>query len=166
MEGVVGAFPIAHVVEDEELGLRREIGGVGEAQALQVGFRLLGDIADVAGIELPGDRIADVADQYQGRHRREGIEEGRRGIGDDHHVTFMNFLETADGRSVEADALGKGFIVQAPRRQREVLPDPGQIREAHVHHADIVVLDRLEDVFGIFAVQWTWLFLHWMYQNH
>ena len=67
---VVVAFVLvlveADVVEDEELRLRPEVGGVGDAQALQVVLRLAGDVPRIPGVVLARDRVADVADQDQG----------------------------------------------------------------------------------------------------
>ena len=63
MHGVVHALAVAHLVEDEELRLRTEIGGLANAGGLQVGLGLLGDVAGVAAIGLAGDRVPDVTDQ-------------------------------------------------------------------------------------------------------
>ena len=153
MEGEVGALPVAHVVEHEELGFGAEIGHVGDAAAFQMGLRLLRDVAGIAAVRLPGHRIAHVADQHQGRHRGEGIEERGLRVGDHHHVAFLNLLEAADRGSVEADTLVEDIRVDAVRRHREVLPGAGKVREAHVHHADVVVLYGLEDIVWVFAVQ-------------
>ena len=76
VEGLVGAGGVADVVEDEEFRLRAEVGGVGNAGRLQVGFGLLGDEARVAGVAFLGDRVDDVADQAQGRDLDERVDLG------------------------------------------------------------------------------------------
>ena len=67
---------VANVVEDEELELRAEIGGVGDAGGLHVVDRLAGDVARIAGVVLLGERILDVADHRQRRVFAERIDEG------------------------------------------------------------------------------------------
>ena len=51
----------AHLVEDEELGLGAEVGGVADAAALQVGLGALGERARVALVGLAVARLEHVA---------------------------------------------------------------------------------------------------------
>ena len=51
----------ADVVEDEELRLGTEVGGVGDPGRLQVGLRLLCHVARVTAVVLEGERIVHEA---------------------------------------------------------------------------------------------------------
>ena len=64
----------AHVVEDEELGLGAEVGGVGQAGGSEIHLGLLGDVARIAIVTLLGDGIDYVAHHHQRRNFGEGIE--------------------------------------------------------------------------------------------
>jgi len=74
---VIAALVVAHLVEYEMLELRPEIGGVADPRLLQISLGLLRDVPRIAAVALPGHRIADVADQHQGRHLGERIEKRR-----------------------------------------------------------------------------------------
>ncbi len=50
---------VGDVVEHEELGLRPEVGGVGDRALDQVPFCLLGDVARIACVRFPEHRIGD-----------------------------------------------------------------------------------------------------------
>ena len=76
----------AHVVENEKLRFRSEERGVGDAGALQIGFRFFGDAARVAIVRLARDRIDDRADEAQRRLGVEDVDPRRGRIGDDEHV--------------------------------------------------------------------------------
>ena len=72
----VGVLVEPHVIEHEELGLRADEAGVGDAGALQIVHRLAGHIARIAGIVLPRDRILHVTDHHERGDHRERIDEG------------------------------------------------------------------------------------------
>ncbi len=86
VEAALGGLLITNVVEDEELGLGAEVGGVSEAEGAEVALRLLCDVAGVAGVGLLGDGIDDVADHAEGRLGAEGVHPDRTGVRDDQHV--------------------------------------------------------------------------------
>jgi hypothetical protein len=71
----------ADVVENEELGFRAEIGGVGDAAVLQVQLGLWRDPARVALVALLGDRVLHVADHHQRGRLGERIHDRRVRIG-------------------------------------------------------------------------------------
>ena len=52
-----------------------------------------------------------------------------------------------------ADALGEGLRIDGIRRDREMLPSPGQIGESNVDDPYIVFLDGGKDVIWRFAVE-------------
>ena len=60
----------ADVVEHEEFGFGADEDGVADAGRLEIGLGALGGRARVAGVELAGRRLDDVADQDQHRRRR------------------------------------------------------------------------------------------------
>ena len=146
--GVVDALAVTHVVEHEELRLRAEIGDIGHAYSLEMRLGFLGDVAGVAAVRFAGERVADVADQDQGRCRGIRVEEGRGRIRHDQHVAFLDLLKAADRRPVEANAFFHGILVERARRDRKMLPSAGQVGKAQVDHSNVVVLHRLEYVLG------------------
>ena len=79
---------------------------------LEVVLGLLGDVARVAAVGLPGDGIADLADQRQRRRRVEGVDPRRRRVGDHQHVACVDRLPPADRRAVEADAVLEHLLVE------------------------------------------------------
>ena len=139
VRGVLGGL-VTDVVEDEELQLRPEMGGVADAGGLQVRLRLASDGARVALVPLPGDRVADVAHQRQGRLLAEGVDHRGGRIGHDQHVGVVDVLPTADGRTVEAKPLLKNRQVDLVHRDGEVLPLADEVAELHVHQLAVIFL--------------------------
>ena len=78
IEALVHADIEAHIVEDEELGFRAEIGGVADARGIHIGFGGLGDGARAAAVALAGGGLEHVADQDQRGLGEEGID--HRGV--------------------------------------------------------------------------------------
>jgi hypothetical protein len=109
----VGALVVAHLVEHEVLELRPEIRGNPDPRASEIGFRLLRNITGVPAVALPRHGVADIADQHQGRCLGEGVRKRGCRVGDHQHVAFLNFLESADRRAVEADAFDKTLEVES-----------------------------------------------------
>ncbi len=138
IEGLVGGGRITDVVEDEELGLRTEIGGIGEAGRFQVSFGFSGDEAGITGIAFAGDRIDDVADQAQGRNLHEGVDLGGFGIRHEQHVAVMNGLPAANRRAVETDAFFKSLLTEFADGGAEMLPNPYKVQEFVVHHLAVI----------------------------
>ena len=146
--GVVGVGHELHVVEDEELGLRADIDRVADAGRLQEGLGLLGDAARVAVVGLAGRRLEDVADDRQRGGREERIDAGRGRVRHQGHVEFVDRLPAGDRGAVEHDAVGEHVLVDDRHVEGDVLPLAARIGEAEVDVFDVVVLDRLEHVFG------------------
>jgi hypothetical protein len=138
----------AHVVEDEELRLRTHVGGVGDARRLQVGLSLLGDVAGVTAVALTGHRVGDEAvdDRRLPLHERVDVDGVR--VGDQDHVGFLDLLEPTHRGAVEAVTVGEVVLAQDRRRDRDVLHDARQVREAEVDELAAFVLDEGEDFFG------------------
>ena len=71
----------------------------------------------------------------------EGIDEGGRRVGEQHHVRLVDRLEPTDGRAVEREAVAEDAFVERLGGHGEVLHDARQVAEADVDHADALVLD-------------------------
>ena len=67
-----------HVVENEKLGFRAEIRGVGDAGVLQIKLGLLRDPARIAIVMLAGDGVDHIADHHQRSRFVERIDHGGR----------------------------------------------------------------------------------------
>ena len=103
--------------------------GVGDAGALQIIHRLAGDVARVADVVLPRDRVLHVADHAQRRDLRERIEERRLGLRHQQHVALVDRLPAADAGAVEAEALFEYFFREFGHRHGKVLPLSGEVAE-------------------------------------
>ena len=131
----------AYVVQDEELRLWPEVGGVADTSGLEVRLGLLRYVSGIAGIRFACHGILDVANKDQCRCRAERVDERGGGVRHQQHVTFLNFLEPADTRTVKPDALLEGVLGELLSRHREVLPQAGQVDEAQIDGLDPLVLN-------------------------
>jgi hypothetical protein len=118
VEALVGRGLEPHVVEDEELRLGAEVGGVGDPGRLQVGLGLRRDVARVAAVGLVGERVDDREVHDERLLDAEGVEVGRRHVGQQLHVRLVDRLEAADRGAVEGLADREEVLVQglAPAR--------------------------------------------------
>ena len=149
VEGAVHLRVEADRVEDVELRLGAEVGGVGDAGAGQVVLRLAGHVARVARVGLTGERVVHEEVQVQGLGRPERVDAGGLGIRQQHHVGLVDRLEAANRRTVEREAVLEHALVERRGRNREVLDDAGQIAEPDVDVLDLLVLDQLDDVASV-----------------
>jgi hypothetical protein len=129
VEGGVLVLGEADVVEDEELRLRTEVRGVGDARRLHVRLRLLRHITRVTGVRLERQRVVHETVQVQRLVLPEGVHDRSGRIGQKDHVRFVDLLETADGRPVEPEALAEPVLGQPVGRDGEVLHEAGQVTE-------------------------------------
>jgi hypothetical protein len=137
---VLGRLVVADVVEDVELQLRPPVAGVGDPGALQVLLGLAGDVPRVASVRLPGHRVADVADQLQGRHFEDRVHGRCFRVGDQQHVALVDVLEAADARPVEPDPVLEQLVGEVFDGDREVLPDSRQVHEHEINDLDLRLL--------------------------
>ncbi len=137
-------------VEDVELGLRAPVADVGDTGLLEVGLRLLGDVAGVAAVGLAGDRVVHVADQVHGRDAQDGVDRGRVGVREQEHVALVDGLEPADAGPVEPEAFGERRLLELADRHAEVLPGADQVDEPDVDdlHAGLTGLGQHLDGTG------------------
>ena len=78
----------------------------------------------------------------------ERVDQRGVGVGHEQHVGFLDLLEPADRRAVEAEALLEHFLRQLVRRDGEVLHQAGKVTEPHVDDLDAAVVHHLQDIAG------------------
>ena len=77
----------------------------------------------------------------------EGIEQGRRRVREQHQVAALRALEPGDARAVEGHPPTERLLVEARRRDRDVVPRAEQIDEAQVDHRDVLLASESDEVF-------------------
>ncbi len=142
---------VAHLVEDEEFGLRPDVAGVGDARLAQMRLGLARDMTRVAREVLAGHRIDDIGDDADGRPGEERIEAGRFGVGHGHHVRLVNALPSANGRPIEPQPFLERPFVPGFDRKGAMLPRPKHVDELQVDHLGLVFLRKGEEVGGLHA---------------
>jgi len=125
----VGVLVEPGLVQDVELELRTPVRDVGHTGGDQAVLGLLGDVARVPGVGLPGDGVLDEAVQQERRLLPEGIQHRGGGIRHQEHVRLVDGLEPPNGGSVEAVAILEAALGEFTDGHREVLHDAGQIAE-------------------------------------
>jgi len=93
-------------VEDVELGLRAEVGGVGQGRAAQ------GHIARVTAVRLAGLRIVHETRDIERLGRPERVQPAGPQIRQQQHVGLVDLLESAHRRPVEGDAVGDQILAE------------------------------------------------------
>ncbi len=138
-----------HVVEDVELSLGGEERGVADPRRAQVGHRLLGDVARVAGVGLTGQRVVDEEVDDQGLGDPERVDVGGRRVREELHVGLVDGLEATDRGAVETEAILEHALVERRDGHREVLHDAGQVAETDVDHLDALVLQIAKQLVAV-----------------
>ena len=113
-----------------------------------IGLGLLGDAARIAVVGLAGGRLEHVADDRQRGLGEERIDAGGRRIRHQVHVGLVDRLPAGDRGAVEHRAFGEGLLVDHADVEGDVLPLAARVGEAEVDVFDVVVLDRLQDIFS------------------
>ncbi len=139
----VHAGLVAHIVEDEEFGLRTEKRLVADPGRNQVPLGLFRGRARVAGIGLPGQRLVHVAKDDQRGLRRKRVQHRGRAIRHQHHVGIVDRLPPGDRRAVEHHPLVQKILADRAHVMRQMLPLAARIGEAEVDILDLVLLDQL-----------------------
>ncbi|MCY1522735.1 hypothetical protein D9M68_576010 [compost metagenome] len=145
----VGVLLEADRVEDEELQLRPEVAGPGDAAVAQEMLGLLRHVARVARVGLAQDRVEHAADQRQRRNLADRIDEGGGRVRLQQHVRLVDFLESADRRAVEADTVLEQLLGQLRQADGKVLPQPRQVGELQVDDLDVMRADELDHLAGV-----------------
>ncbi|RAO49019.1 hypothetical protein GAR06_01390 [Micromonospora saelicesensis] len=140
---------VADRVEDVELRLGAEVGGVGDAAGGEVRLGLLRHVARVAAVGLAGERVVDEEVQRERLLRAERVDERGGDIREQEHVRLVDRLETADRRTVEREAVGEEVVVDGLDRQIEVLHHAGQVTETNVDELHVLVLEVSQQFLGI-----------------
>ena len=137
VDRVVGAVRrevVVHLVEDEELALGAEVGGVGDPAGPEVLLGTACDAAGVLGVRLARDRIGDLADERERRHLGRRVEYRARRVRHEQHVGLGDRLPATDRRAVEAEPVVECRLLECRNRQRDVLPRSEQVAELEVDH--------------------------------
>ena len=145
---VVVGLVEADAVQDIELGFRPEVGAFGHAAGFQVRLGLVRHVSRVPRIVFAGDGIADVANEAERWSAGEGVDEGCAGIGKQQHVALVDRLKAANAGAVKSHAFGEGVFSELPGRDREVLPQAGEVHELQVDDLNPFVLDHLDHFFS------------------
>mmetsp|Transcript_36595 Transcript_36595/g.84874 ORF Transcript_36595/g.84874 Transcript_36595/m.84874 type:complete len:214 (-) Transcript_36595:4688-5329(-) len=136
----------AHAVEDEELGLRAEVGGIAQAGGLQIGLGALGQRARVALIRLAVGGVDHVAGQDQRRLFKEGVDVGRVRIGHQQHVRGFDALPAGDRGAVEGMARRELVFIKRGHGHGDVLLLATGVGEAEVDELDFVLLHQVHHI--------------------
>ena len=88
-------------VEDEELGLGSEVGGIAKAGRFQIGLGALGERTRITVVALAGRRLDHVARQDQRVLFAKRVHARRVGIGHQQHVGRLDALPAGDRRAVK-----------------------------------------------------------------
>ena len=142
---------VAHLVEDEELGLGPDVARIGDARLAQMRLGLARDMTRVAREVLTRHGIDDIGDDADCGPGEERIEAGRVGVRDRHHVPLVNALPSANGRPVEPQPFLERLLVPGVDREGAMLPRPEHVDELQVHHLSLVFLRKGEEVGGLHA---------------
>ena len=140
---------VAHLVEDEKLGLRSDVAGIGDARLAQMRFGLARDMTRVAREVLTRHGIDDIGDDADRGPGKERIEAGRVGVRDRHHVRLVNALPSANRRPVEAQPLLERPLVPGLDRKGAMLPRSEHVDELQIDHLGFVFLGKSEEVSGL-----------------
>ena len=96
-------------------------------------FCLLRDEARVPRVRFARYGVPHVADQVQSGYFRERVQKSRVRIRYEQHIAFLNLLEPANTGSIESQAILKYILSELGYRNREMLPNAGQIYKAQVN---------------------------------
>ena len=136
----------AHVVEDEEFGLRTEVGGVAHAGGLEVGLGALGDRARIAVVGLAVAGLDHVAAHEQRGLFEERIDVGGVRVGHQLHVRGFDAFPATNRRAVEGMAGSELVFVEMRNRHRHVLLLAPGVGKTEVNELDFVFLHHLDHV--------------------
>ena len=140
----VGRRVVADAVEDEELRFGSKESGVGEARALEISLRFLGDAAGIAIVDFARDRVDHVAREAKRRILRKGIDECRGAVRNHQHVRCVDDSPAPDRGAVKAEAFLEYFFGQLIHGNRKVLPGAVNVAELEVDNFDFFVLGEFD----------------------
>lgn len=135
-----------NAVEEEELGFRSEVGGVGDAGRFHVFDGFLNDVAGVTRVGFAGERVQDVGENRQRGGVVNRVDDGGRDVGHEQHVRLVDGLETANGRAVEANAVSEEVLGEGGfRRVSQVLQIAEKSDEFKVNELNARFLGHCDD---------------------
>ncbi len=136
------------VIEDEKLGLGPEERRVGYTGVVQVHLGLLRNPARIPLIMLTRDRIDDAARHDQRTSLRKRIDVGGIRIRNEQHIALVNRCPAANTRSVDAEPIFEGILLELGNGIRNVLRNTRQVRESQIELASFFLLGKLQHFFG------------------
>src|SRR5204862_2318870 len=126
-------------VEDEELGLRAEVGGVGDAREFKITLGALRHRARVEPVALLRNRVYGVGYNAQRRLFGERLHPDAARVGDEQHVGLVYGGPAAYRGGIEAEAVLEGAFVELVYGKRQVLPGPDEVCETNRDELRLVV---------------------------
>ena len=113
-KGAVHAVLETHLVEDEELGLRSEGGGVGDTGGFSGRPRRAGDLTRVAeyGSSVSGSTMEKATSRVL--CLRNGSTKAVSTSGDQLHVGLVDGPEAPNGGTIERHAVGESVLQNSP----------------------------------------------------
>src|SRR5215468_643223 len=142
--GVVGIDVIAHVVEDEELGLGAEHHHIADTSLLEVGLGTLGNRARIAFVHLAGGGLKHVAEHRHGGLGKERVDMRAGRVGHQRHVGSLDSLPAGNRGAIEGISFREHRLVHARAVRGDMLHLPLGVREAQVKELHFLVLHHLE----------------------
>ena len=105
-------------------------------------------MAGIAAIALSSDKVADVANQHQGRRLGKRIQKHRCWVQNDQYLAFLDLLKSAYRRIIEADSILEAVAVKRTWWDGKMLLQPWEVGEPKIGHHNLFVLDRFDHIFG------------------
>ena len=99
---------------------RAEVNRVCDARRVQILLGTAGDVPRIAGIRLARERVDDGKIHDQGLFDAERIHVGRRHVGNELHVRFVDGLESSYRRTVEHETLSEDVVFEGGDGNGEV----------------------------------------------
>jgi len=130
---------VVDVAQEVELVLGRYPVTVGDAEVREVGLGALGEGARVAREALARVRLVYIAYERYRRPLPERLEHRRRRVGLENEVAGLDRFVPGVLRTVEADAALEQFTRKPRRRDRDVVPPPGEVDEFQIQVGDVVL---------------------------
>ena len=113
---------VLNIVKNEKFRFRSKVGSVSNSSRFKISFRFLSDIARIAAVFFPGDRVDDITNHANRCvfHKRVHDRGGR--IGNDQHVAVIDSLPSPDAGAIEPQSFFKQMFFQLTHRHRKMLP--------------------------------------------
>jgi hypothetical protein len=145
--GRLSLILITHIIEDEKLGFRTEINGIGKTSKFQVTLGATRDATRIEPVAFLGDRINDISNQAERSFAHEGVDPVAIRIRHQQHVGFVDRGPAAEARAVKAEAFLERFLGQLLDGECQVMPGSDQICETDVDIGRLFIGGKLQHIF-------------------